>query len=59
VSGQHTAQPVCWTDGDESWHGDRSWRVWVYGRLHGPVSHRVYGIYQCLGRVGGHLFASP
>jgi hypothetical protein len=23
VPGQHTAQPVCWKDGDESWHGDR------------------------------------
>jgi hypothetical protein len=33
--------------------------VWVYGRLYGPMSHRVYGIYQCLGRVGGHLFPSP
>jgi hypothetical protein len=33
--------------------------VWVYGRLYGPMSHQVYGIYQCLGRVGGHLFPSP
>jgi hypothetical protein len=40
-------------------HGDRVWCVWVYGRPYGPVSHRIYSIYQRPGRVGGHLLPSP